>query len=577
MSRTWNDFSKILISKKEIENISYEYIRKNKLSSTFTLLLGLVIPLWFTLFISNTTENHDTIIICGTILIIMTITVIVLGIYIYMQRHKKDLVLQINEKAENDADYTAIFIISKIFIDNDGKRSIELLVQEKKSWGCDFLPYLKMDKDISIEDQTNKLKKGLANIINVDPEIIEIFKIDSAYSIKFSVPENTEKLYRYVFFTVSISKHLHLSLINNQKWVSIDTLLNDVNVIRINGDVVDNLNKLRSKITDSFSNKNNFIEPIKIIWNITSKCHFNCSICGTYNQERSELTESQKYQALVSILTIKDSIRELDFAGGDPLMDPDSIKIIMNSVDFLGKNRVSITTTGHGIENLSDEIKLQILSNCELTIDNPDPDEDSTIRMGRKYNNINAVRAQIDRKFMSKLTINVPILDTNIDHNRIVSLVKRINSINPQEVVLIRLMPVGKVNLASYPSNYNPDTFINTFKNNLEKNIILHLQCALRCKYSDGCYCNMLQEKIGIDCCGNVFACAWAAYLDCNVHDNPFYIGNLINKSLKDILLSNEANEIRQRLSKNHKHCCIFSYVTTKGKSFFSENDPLLK
>jgi len=145
-------------------------------------------------------------------------------------------------------------------------------------------------------------------------------------------------------------------------------------------------------------------------------------------------------------------------------------------------------------------------------------------------------------------------------------------------------MPVGRQSLDTYPKDYNPENSIELFKKGINDKSKIKLHCALRGKFSDDInnnYCNMLEEKIGVDCMGNVFACAWAGNLNVPVEDNPFYIGNLLDNDLDTILQSNKKVEgLMLKVKENDNHCRIFSYLGSTDKSdgaMFSQNDCLLK
>lgn len=137
-------------------------------------------------------------------------------------------------------------------------------------------------------------------------------------------------------------------------------------------------------------------------------------------------------------------------------------------------------------------------------------------------------------------------------------------------------MPVGKFSKELYPENYNPTNFIEQLISGLSDSIEVHYHCALRVKYDKSdCKCNMLERKIGIDCAGNVFACAWAAYLPLKIEENQFYLGNLAKNDLIEIIDSTKATTILQNLRNSSNHCCIFSYLYSDKKTIFAEKDPL--
>ena len=325
-----------------------------------------------------------------------------------------------------------------------------------------------------------------------------------------------------------------------------------------------------------------FIHPLKIIWNITNRCGYDCKICATYS-DREELDLDNKNKVLKSILSIGiQNIVELDFAGGDPLFTYDSIQIIHNSINTLGREKVSVTTTGKGID-FAVEMGVdlaQLLYNCEITIDCP-----NYMRNDTSYitTNQEAIR-RIDKNIVN-LTINVPILNPEMDNDSIKMLVNAIAGINVRNISvnLIRLMSVGRIDLQQNSNLYSPEHFVQTFikyaENTCIKNIYIH--CALRGKIT-GAQCNMLRDKIGIDCSGNVFACAWGGYVGgydkYNISESPFYMGNLLKKPLAEILTDKHTTQLKQLISENPTtHCRVYCYRKNDNMSIFMDTDPLFR
>lgn len=312
---------------------------------------------------------------------------------------------------------------------------------------------------------------------------------------------------------------------------------------------------------------------MKIIWNITDKCPYNCKICATYDTNKKELNFEEKIIALNSILSIQNYVTEIDFSGGDPLYDLNSKKIIKRAIDIWDCNSVCVTTTGYSIELLSEEEKKSLLKNIELTLD--------LKLMGSSFrnhdygvSNLNALYRNLD--YIKRITVNTPLIEIS-DLPNIDSFIKTINNLPLQNVTiaLLRLMPVGKAHSMQSIENYEYLKIINYVKESLNKNVKLHLHCAFR-----GCldlenryYCNMLEDKIGVDCAGNVYTCPWCGYINkCNIK-NPFYIGNLLNKSLRDIL--QEAKDLYNFDTFQSRSCRLFSYYYG-NENIYAEADPLL-
>lgn len=327
-----------------------------------------------------------------------------------------------------------------------------------------------------------------------------------------------------------------------------------------------------------------YMYPLKIIWNITNKCGYDCEICATYS-DRSELDFEAKKHVLSSILSLGiQNITEVDFAGGDPLFVEDSIQIIHSAISILGKEKISVTTTGKGISNA---IKMgknlsHLLYNCEITIDDLGHIP-KYLRKDASYVESNRNALKYIDKSIENLTINVPILHTEVDDASIQRLVDEIAGIDVSNtsVNLIRLMNVGRMDSHRYPILYSPEHFVKTFIEYAKNTRInsVHIHCALRGKM-EGSRCNMLSDKVGIDCSGNVFACAWGGYVDgydkYNISKNPFYIGNLLEKSLLELLSDKRAIELKQLIGKNPtNHCRIYCFDNEDATSIFKDTDPL--
>lgn len=551
---------KILIAIRDIEHICDEYIRKDALDKWFILFLGIIIPLWFSVFtlFNSVWTIFNTGYVCVSVL--LTIITLFLGIKKALNSKKLSIAEKIKKQAEEESEYTAVFIIAQV-LENEGKKTIQVLVQKKVTWNCDFLPYCDIDKNESLDAQNENLCKCLAAKINIGRQHIDIFHLQGmgCYSIKVAIPEHTEKMFRHEFYIVKFDGDFKDELPKNYSWRDVDSLVEDVNTIRINGDVVDNLVRVKSRIIDSFDQSTVSRDPIKIIWNITNKCSFNCKICATASN-RMELSEMEKAKALLAILTVKDAIGELNFAGGDPLASKEAIRIIQYTSKLIDKDKISITTTGNGVEGALKSREKLAGYNIILSLDMENPLQGCR-RGENKYNDANIYVSKRYRMEVPKLKINIPIIGigSQTEQDQIID---KINDIKPDEVTLIRLMPVGRQTKENYPDSYNPEEFIKRIEEKIDSEIKLHVHCELRCLNTDEeNQCTMLDRKIGIDCSGNVFACCWAGYLNCEIEQNPFYLGNLLEHDLKEILEGSKAFSISEKYKNCRNKCGIFQYV----------------
>lgn len=316
----------------------------------------------------------------------------------------------------------------------------------------------------------------------------------------------------------------------------------------------------------------------KIIWNITKKCGFHCDICATQSDGKRELSYEEKRQILLEICSLKEKIMELDFAGGDPLFDKESKKIIGEAINKLGRENISVTTTGIGINQLNIEEKKQYLYKCELSLDDIE-NCDAKIRKESSYSIKNLEAIHHNKKYIHDLTINIPIFETEKRIDSLKNLISIINEIDIENlsVNILRYMPVGRVKLCDYPKLYSPEEDIDYIKKNMRKDIRVHIHCAMRGIEGGNDNCSMLLKKFGIDCEGNIFMCAWAGYLKVSIEKNPFYLGNVLEQGFESLFKTEKVTEMRKNLKNIHRGCCIFSYLCSDSHDMFSNQDPLFK
>lgn len=194
-----------------------------------------------------------------------------------------------------------------------------------------------MDEEKTIEAQEKIIATSLQKDFNIKKEYItEIVAIDK--EPRFSIKQIHGKIQMnvYVFYDVFINKQYKERLVKSdgcRKWISLEDMKQNVTAMSTNKDVIEILANLPN-IGDSFKA---LLGDIKIIWNITSKCSHKCAICATYDEKRMELDANDKLKVLNSILSAKEKISSIDFAGGDPLDLEENHEIIRSAIAQLGE------------------------------------------------------------------------------------------------------------------------------------------------------------------------------------------------------------------------------------------------
>ena len=111
-------------------------------------------------------------------------------------------------------------------------------------------------------------------------------------------------------------------------------------------------------------------------------------------------------------------------------------------------------------------------------------------------------------------------------------------------------------------------TNIGYFKKYLEKfgyKGSVSINCALKEDFKIDNGCNMLTErKVGLDQFGNLYTCIWASDLLIEKNDNPFYLGNLTECSLLEILSSLELKGQLDKINQSRNKCYVLEFYNKR-------------
>lgn len=506
------------------------------------------------------------------------------------------------DDAKNNIRYTALLIICY----QKSKTGEVKFMTERQG---NYIVHCNMDPSMTVFEQKAGIINYLATSYNIHRnQIVDVapLALEPFFSIKPIHGIETQNA--FVFFQIKLKKKTKQDLLNHRDvtWKTIQEMEGMPELMGRNQDIVMALNENKTKIADSFEDSRG---PIHIIWNITKQCPYKCKICATHDESRYELSTEEKLQVLNHIFTAKEQISTLDFAGGDPMFDRGIRTVIMQAINSLGEEHISVTTTGKGIQameavTVSEAEMSKLLRRCEITIDAShenlarDSKESSFSRNCPEYGIYNFKKIQSISDNIQYLVINIPIIDDDLSDDEINALASKLLQLKHNyseielEAQIIRLMPVGAfsdsyMDIDEY-KQYQPIDVAKRIKACIEKlGVPCRYHCSLRVlPILGGCdsRCNMLNRKIGIDCSGNVFACTWGAYLrlpeNCSIEQNPFYLGNLVNSELITIL-NGQGNrtEAYKRISREianqtpKQYCEAISWFLKKDIN--QNNDPL--
>lgn len=307
---------------------------------------------------------------------------------------------------------------------------------------------------------------------------------------------------------------------------------------------------------------------LRIIWNLTNQCIYDCPICATNSGKDKvcKIDHEKKKSILLSLSSINGFIEKLDVSGGDPLLDPKDRKLIRLINQSFPYSKVTVTTTSEGLERMSANELVETVRECDITYDIPYSECIPTCReYAYNLNNIRKLEQLRNSGINIEFNIHIPIHPQTTKEEMIESILEDLYRIQPKSIKFIRLMPVGRMGKESI-KNYQPEKFLSIVKEiakSKKYDFDMSLNCSLRVKCGKT-KCNMKREKIGIDCDGNVFTCIWGAYIPNflnNIKDNPFYLGNLLEETMYEILTSPKSIKYFKDKKEPVDYCRVCSYV----------------
>ena len=514
----------------------------------------------------------------------------------------KNLEESVINDVKDEVLYTALLIICY----QQSKTGEVKFMTEKNG---NFLIHCKMNPDKTAVEQKEHIINYLATSYDVQTNLIlDVLPFSEGPFFSIKPIHGEIKQNGFILFQVRLKKDAKTPLINRRdvKWISIREMEALPDLMGRNQDIVMALNENTTNIIDSFRDT---YDPLHVVWNITKECSYHCAICATRDDSRPELSIEDKLKVLNHIFSAKERIDMLDFAGGDPMYKSEIRTVILQAINSLGEDHISLTTTGMGIQaadGTPDDAISKLLRNCEITIDASHETLKNASQKGPfprnspEYCRHNYEQIQNVAENLRHLTINIPLLDDDLEDAEIESLMSKLQKLKKDyseieiEAQIIRLMPVG-----AFPDSYMDSNKYKTYcplgaaRKIMERIGQIGISCRYHCSLRilpalEVCEkrCHMLEKKIGIDCAGNVFACTWGAYLHLpdgyKIEQNPFYLGNLTKTSLKNILSGKEEKtSAYKRISREISNAVPKPYCETVSYYFLGspgENgDPLSK
>lgn len=152
-----------------------------------------------------------------------------------------------------------------------------------------------------------------------------------------------------------------------------------------------------------------------------------------------ELTLDDK----LTILENVDLDVEFDLSGGDPLLVSDDVEVIRQAAKRLGKEKIEISSTGAGLNQINLEELSQIIGEIGFTYDFSG-NFDYTPNRPNAYNCVNLSKVRELKKYGVKATAQIPLFKQNISQNTIDVIFQDLHKSKIDKTVLMKLFNVGR-------------------------------------------------------------------------------------------------------------------------------------
>lgn len=470
-----------------------------------------------------------------------------------------------------DSDNTVILIFPKI-----EKGMLAFYVSKNSNWDQSmFFPYLSLDNNEDVREKDDiklKISEKLNLTFSIDYVYLNQMDHENTKLNSKSLPHNIKYKYLFVyptsrFYVSELNKKLQES---GYSAYTLEDLKKDSKTIMHNGDVI---NQIENKI--------NLIRPLaeskvngrtKIIWNLFKGCTKGCAFCA-YGQQQPEQQEFSLDTAkrIVDSLTYL-NIKEIDFATGNKV-DASMLKEIIEYASEKLHNKISLTTTSDVLGQMDRNFLKKKHINIELTYDYPQESNAYHYRP-KEYSEDNYKLAKSLISEGIKVSALV-VLHPDLNGAQLSKIKKDFAKLKIQDVLFLRLMPVGKQSYLTYPTALKCKDYYSAAKKIVKENKIYRFHCALSSiDDMDGKkYCDLGIDKLGIDTEGKVYACPWAEHI-ANREASPFYLGDLLVSENALTLLSESDNYSKiMKNASNGKACKVFTYL--KSGNIFSNEDVL--
>lgn len=299
----------------------------------------------------------------------------------------------------------------------------------------------------------------------------------------------------------------------------------------------------------------NVKQPLTIIYDVTTTCPHNCQICCmgatcTEPDYNKELTPQERLSFISKQLAELKEYRDvrIDFSGGEIFWKnlEDNINLIKTASTILGKDKVGVSCSGINInEKVAKELS-GFVSDVEMTMDSLP----GIAYKLRPLSYANAAAKAVPRLKKAGVVVGIQtvLAQSNSSEQALRALYDWLCKNNVDNWSLLRFYPSGRG--ADYPEEWLSDEeclrvvkFIQRMDvENPSANkpkIDFHYTMPGHEKHTNMCRC--VKKSIGILPNGKVTACFWAVNGATEITHEKFYLGDVREQTLVEILHGEKA------------------------------------
>lgn len=294
---------------------------------------------------------------------------------------------------------------------------------------------------------------------------------------------------------------------------------------------------------------------INVVWNVTRLCPFACSFCCVsairvkgFKQIQStdddipivegELSFNQQSEVLNQMRA--DDFK-VDFSGGDLLINPRNIDLIIQASEKFGQENIGLSIPGTFVtpdvlEKLSGRV-----SDIEITLDNVPSKKDRHRPLNYGAIAVKGIKKLVDAGFY--VGVQTVLRCGNMNQEALKKLLVLIESLGVQKWSLLKLSPVGRLydryDVIPEDREYSRTTkFIKEICSHSE--VMPHFQYLLLSNNRSSFRCRAARDSIGITPSGKVSACFWALQSDGEPFDDAM-LGKVPEQNIYKILQSEKS------------------------------------